>query len=290
MNKIYQVYQVSDSTGETLDRIFLAIKAQFSNFNCKTIHHSFTRTKNQIDNIISKSKTEDNIIILYTIVDNNLAKYLASETKKNNIPCFEVLGNLISSFSELLKQEASRKPSGQHTLDKRYYNRIEAVQFTISHDDGKIISNLGDWDVILVGVSRTSKTPTSIYLANRGYKVSNIPIIPNKNLPNELFESSKKICVVGLICEPTRLSDVRRNRIQSMYEDRPLNYTNEKEILSELENSKKIFKKYNWPTIDVTRKSVEETAASIIKILDILNSKWLIKLFLHQGARWGKKS
>ena len=273
MNRIYQVYQVSDSTGETLDRIFLAVKAQFSNFNCKTIHHSFTRTKNQIDSIISKSKTEENIIILYTIVDNNLAKYLVSKTKKNNIPCFEVLGNLISGFSKLLKQEANRKPSGQHTLDNDYYNRIEAVQFTISHDDGKIISDLEDSDVILVGISRTSKTPTSIYLANRGYKVSNIPIIPNKNLPNELFESSKKTCVVGLICEPTRLSDVRKNRMQSMHEDRSLNYTNEKKILNELENSKEIFKKYNWPVIDVTRKSVEETAASIIKILDILNSK-----------------
>lgn len=273
MNKVYQVYQVSDSTGETLDRIFLAIKAQFTDFNCKTIHHSFTRTKNQVDNIILKSKTKKNIIILYTIVDNNLAEYLNVETKKNNIPCFAVLGNLISNFSKLLKQEASRKPSGQHTLDKDYYDRIEAVQFTISHDDGKIIKDLENSDVILVGISRTSKTPTSIYLANRGYKVSNIPIILNKNLPNELFESSKKTCVVGLICEQTRLSDVRRNRIQSLHEDRPLNYTDEKEILSELEKSKKIFKEYNWPIIDVTRKSVEETAASIIKILDILNSK-----------------
>tara|TARA_B110000438_G_scaffold84891_1_gene84465 strand:+ start:3290 stop:4111 length:822 start_codon:yes stop_codon:yes gene_type:complete len=273
MNRIYQVYQISDSTGETLDRIFLAIKAQFSNFNCKTIHHSFTRTKNQIDSIILKSKTEENIIILYTIVDNNLASYLASETKKNNIPCFEVLGNLISSFSKLLKQEASRKPSGQHILDKDYYDRIEAVQFTMTHDDGKIITDLQDSDVILVGVSRTSKTPTSIYLANRGYKVSNIPIIANKNLPNGLLENSKKTCVVGLICEPARLSDVRRNRMQSMNEDRPLNYTNEKKILSELDYSKDIFKKYNWPIIDVTRKSVEETAASIIKILDILDSK-----------------
>ena len=273
MNKIYQVYQVSDSTGETLDRIFLAIKAQFSNFNCRTIHYSFTRTKNQIDNIISKSKTEKNIIILYTIVDNNLAKYLTTETKKNNIPCFEVLGNLISDFSKLLKQEASRKPSGQHALDKEYYNRIEAVQFTISHDDGKIISDLEKSDVILVGVSRTSKTPTSIYLANRGYKVSNIPIVPDKDLPFQLIESSKKICAIGLICDSTRLSDVRRNRVQSMHEDRPSNYTNEKEILDELEKSKKLFKKYNWPVIDVTRKSVEETAASIIKILDILNSK-----------------
>ena len=158
MNKIYKVYQVSDSTGETLDRIFLAIKAQFSNFECKTIHYSFTRTENQIDKIISQSRTEKNIIILYTIVDNKLSKYMAEEAKKNNIPSFEVLGSLISDFSKLLKQEASRKPSGQHILD-------------------------------------------------------------------------------------------------------------------ELENSKKLFKKYNWPVIDVTRKSVEETAASIIKTLDILNSR-----------------
>ena len=273
MNKVYQVFQVSDSTGETLDRIFLAIKAQFSNFNCKMIHYSFTRTKNQIDKIISKSKSEKNVIILYTIVDSNLAKYIVSETKKNNIPCFEVLGSLITDFSKLLNQEANRKPSGQHILDKEYYKRIEAVQFTMTHDDGKIISDLEKSDVILTGVSRTSKTPTSIYLANRGYKVSNIPIIPNKNIPSRLIESSKKTCVIGLICDPDRLSDVRRNRIQSLHEDRPGDYTNRNEILSELEYSKELFKKYNWPIIDVTRKSVEETAASIIKILDILNSK-----------------
>jgi len=273
MNKVYQVYQVSDSTGETLDRIFLAIKAQFSNFNCKMIHYSFTRTKNQIDKIIYKSKLEKNVIILYTIVDNDLAEYIVTETKKNNIPCFAVLGNLITDFSKLLKQEASRKPSGQHILDAEYYKRIEAVQFTMSHDDGRIISDLEKSDVILIGVSRTSKTPTSIYLANRGYKVANIPIIPNKDIPSKLIESSKKTCTVGLICDSDRLSDVRRNRIQSLHEDRPGNYTNEKEILFELENSKKLFKKYNWPVIDVTRKSVEETAASIIKILDILNSK-----------------
>ena len=273
MNKVYQVYQVSDSTGETLDRIFLAIKAQFSDFNYKTIHYSFTRTENQIDKIISQSKTEKNIIILYTIVDNNLSKYMAEETKKNNIPSFEVLGGLISDFSKLLKQEASRKPSGQHTLDEEYYKRIEAVQFTISHDDGKIVSDLEKSDVVLVGISRTSKTPTSIYLANRGYKVANIPMIPNKDLPSKLIESNNKTCVIGLVCDSTRLSDVRRNRIQSMHEDRPGDYIDEEKILNELENSKKLFKKYNWPIIDVTRKSVEETAASIIKILDILNSK-----------------
>ena len=273
MNKLYQVYQVSDSTGETLDRIFLAIKAQFSNFNCKTIHYSFTRTKNQIDKIISKSENEKNVIILYTIVDNELAKYIVSETKKNNIPCFEVLGNLITDFAKLLKQEASRIPSGQHVLDQDYYKRIEAVQFTMSHDDGKIISDLDKSDVVLVGISRTSKTPTAIYLANRGYKVANIPIVPNKDTPSQLIESSRKTCVIGLVCDPTRLLDVRRNRIQSMHEDRAGDYTSEEKIFNELENSKKLFKKYNWPIIDVTRKSVEETAASIIKILDILNSR-----------------
>ena len=273
MNKIYKVYQISDSTGETLDRIFLAIKAQFSNFDCKTIHYSFTRTKNQIDKIISKSKTEKNVIILYTIVENDLAKYLVEETLKNNIPCFEVLGDLIAGFSKLLKQQASRKPSGQHVLDEEYYKRIEAVQFTMAHDDGKVISDLNNSDVILVGISRTSKTPTSIYLANRGYKVANIPLIPEKNIPEKLLESSKSTCVVGLVCDVARLSDVRRNRAQSMHEDRPGQYTDEEEITNELENSKKLFKKYNWPVIDVTRKSVEETAASIIKTLDILNSK-----------------
>tara|TARA_B100000029_G_scaffold490965_1_gene550586 strand:- start:4723 stop:5544 length:822 start_codon:yes stop_codon:yes gene_type:complete len=273
MNKVYQVYQVSDSTGETLDRIFIALKAQFSKFDSKTIHYSFTRTKNQIDKIISKSKSEKNVIILYTIVDKELSKYLTSETKKNNIPSFEVLGNLISDFSKLLKQEATRTHSGQHALDQEYYKRIEAVQFTMSHDDGKIINDLEKSDVVLVGVSRTSKTPTSIYLANRGYKVSNIPIVPNKNLPDKLIESSKKTFVVGLICDVNRLMDVRRNRIHSMHEDRPSTYINEEKILNEIENSKKIFRKYNWPIIDVTRKSVEETAASIIKTLDILNSK-----------------
>jgi len=276
MNKIYQtyqIYQISDSTGETLDRIFLAIKAQFSNFKCKTIHFSFTRTENQINKIISKCKSEQNVIILYTIVDNNLVQYLESECKKKSIPCFEVLSNLISSFAKLLEQKASHKPSGQHILDEEYYKRIEAVQFTMSHDDGKKISDLDNSDVVLVGVSRTSKTPTSIYLANRGYKVTNIPIVPNKEMPFQLIESCKKTCVIGLVCDTTRLLDVRRNRIQSMLEDRPSGYTSEKEIFNELEKSKKLFKKYNWPIIDVTRKSIEETAASIIKILDILNSR-----------------
>ena len=140
MNKVYQVYQISDSTGEALDRIFLAIKAQFLDFECKTIHYSFTRTENQIDKIISKCKEEKNVIVLYTIIDKNLSKSLSVKCKENNIPSFEILGNIISDFSKLLKKEPIRKPGGQHALDEEYYKRIEAVQFTMSHDDGKIIT------------------------------------------------------------------------------------------------------------------------------------------------------
>ena len=273
MSNTYQIYLISDSTGETLDRIFLALKAQFKNFDYKTHQYSFTRTQNQITKILDITKKNKNSIILYTVVDNKLAKFLAEEANKLKIPCFGVLGDLILSFSKLLNQEASHIPSGQHVLDEEYDKRIEAVQYTITHDDGKIISDLENSDVVLVGVSRTSKTPTSIYLANRGYKVANVPLIPEKDIPAKLLESSKKTCVVGLVCDVSRLSDVRRNRIHSLQENRPGDYTNEKKISDELEKSKKLFKKYNWPIIDVTRKSVEETAASIIKILDILNSK-----------------
>ena len=273
MKNSHNIYLISDSTGETLDRIFLALKAQFENFDYQINQFSFTRTETQIKKIIENAQKNKNPIILYTIVNSKLAKFLANETNKKKIPCFGVLGELILNFSKLLKQEASHEPSGQHVLNKEYYDRIEAIQFTMNHDDGNNIKDIEKSDILLLGVSRTSKTPTSIYLANRGYKVANVPIIPNKEIPIKLIEISKKTCVIGLVCDPTRLSDVRRNRIKSMHEDRPGDYTNEKKILSELESSKKLFKEFNWPVIDVTRKSVEETAASIIKILDILNSK-----------------
>ena len=269
----YQIYLISDSTGETLDRIFLSLKAQFPNFSYKTHQYSFVRTSNQIDKVLSKCKETKETIILYTIVDNKIVKYLSDQCSKNKIPCFGVLGNLILSFSKLLNQEASHKPSGQHAMDEEYYKRMEAIQFTMSHDDGKKISDISKSDIILLGVSRTSKTPTSIYLANRGYKTCNIPLIPQQNLPDRLINNPKISCVVGLIAEPARLSDVRKNRINSKNENRSSTYTDLEKIILEIEESKNLFKKYNWPIIDVTRKSVEETAASVIKIYDIMNDK-----------------
>ena len=149
MNKVYQVYQVSDSTGETLDRIFSALKAQFSNFNYTIKHFSFVRTNIQIDKILLECKKNENSVILYTIVDNKLIKYLDLNGKKNNIPCFGVLGDLILNFSKLLNQEASHKPSGQHVLDEEYYKKIEAIQFTMAHDDGKLSNEVHKSDIIL---------------------------------------------------------------------------------------------------------------------------------------------
>jgi len=269
MGNTYKIYLVSDSTGETLDRVFLAIKAQFKNIKYEIKSYFFTRTENQINKILDNAKKEKNSIILYTIVDNNLAKFLAKKSEEKNIPCFGVLGNLILSFSKLLNQQASHVPSGQHALNEEYYERIEALQFTMNHDDGNLINEIEKSDLILLGVSRTSKTPTSIYLANKGFKTSNIPLVNEQSIPEILKKKSKAFCIVGLTTEAERLVDIRKNRMTTLKETENTNYTNIEKIRKEVEEAKKTFKKYNWPTIDVTRKSVEETAASIIKIHEI---------------------
>ena len=265
----YQIYLISDSTGETLDRIFLALKAQFKNIEYKIHSYSFTRTENQILKILEDAKKNENSVILYTIVDNNLAKYLANVSDEKKIPCFGVLGNLILNFSKILNQKASHEPSGQHVLNEEYYDRIEAIQFTMNHDDGNLINDIDKSDIILVGVSRTSKTPTSIYLANKGFKTSNIPLVNENSLPKKLRENPQITCVVGLNTEPERLVDLRKNRMSSLKETENTKYTSIENIKKEIMDAKKTFQKYRWPSIDVTRKSVEETAASIIKIHEI---------------------
>tara|TARA_Y100000816_G_scaffold233820_1_gene179273 strand:- start:32 stop:856 length:825 start_codon:yes stop_codon:yes gene_type:complete len=269
MSNLYQIYLISDSTGETLDRIFTAIKAQFKNIKYIIHTYSFTRTENQISKIIYDAENKTNSIILYSIVDSNLAKHLAKTSSEKKIPCFGVLGDLILSFSKLLNQKASHEPSGQYALNDEYYKRIEAIQFTMNHDDGNQIKEIKKSDIILLGVSRTSKTPTSIYLANKGFKTSNIPLINENSIPHTLRENPKISCIVGLSTEPERLADIRKNRMNSLKETENKSYTDIGKIKKEVENAKNTFKKYKWPSIDVTRKSVEETAASIIKIYEI---------------------
>jgi [pyruvate, water dikinase]-phosphate phosphotransferase / [pyruvate, water dikinase] kinase len=269
MSNTYQIYLISDSTGETLDRIFLALKAQFKNIEYKIHSYSFTRTENQILRILEDAKKNENSVILYTIVDNNLAKYLNNVSDKKKIPCFGILGNLILSFSKILNQKASHEPSGQHALNDEYYERIEAIQFTMNHDDGNLTKDIEKSDIVLIGVSRTSKTPTSIYLANRGFKTSNIPLVNENSLPKKIRDNPQLTCVVGLSTEPERLVEIRKNRMTSLKEIDNIKYTNIDDIRKEITNAKKTFQKYRWPFIDVTRKSVEEAAASIIKIHEI---------------------
>ena len=273
MINTYDIYLISDSTGETLERIFLAIKAQFKNFKYKTHFYSFTRTENQISKILEVSQKNNNVIVLYTIVDNKLARHLSNECSLKNIPCFGILGDLIISFSKLLDQKALNVPSRQHIMDDEYYKKIEAIQFTMNHDDGNSVDDIEKSDIILLGVSRTSKTPTSIYLANKGMKISNIPLVNENSVPDILKKEPQKKCVVGLTAEPDRLVDLRKNRMQSIKDNESTEYTNLDTVQKEMEDARKLFQKYKWPSIDVTRKSVEETAASVLKIHDIFNQK-----------------
>ena len=273
MNEKYNVYLVSDSTGETLDRIFLSLKSQFANFEYEKKEFAFVRTEQQIDKILKECSKLENSIILYTIVEVKLAKYISVSSEKNKVPCFGILGNLILSFSKLLNQKAIHKPSAQHVLDEEYYKRIEAIQFTMSHDDGKKLDDVAKADIVILGVSRTSKTPTSMYLANRGYKTANIPLVMDQKIPEDLKSKRNKTCIVGLVTDPERLADVRRNRVTIMKENNIKEYTDLNFIKEEINKSKNLFKKYNWPVIDVTRKSVEESAASILKIYEIQKSK-----------------
>ena len=272
MSNTYQIYLISDSTGETLDRIFLALKAQFKNIEYEVKPYSFTRTENQILKILLEAEKNSNSIILYSIVDSNLAKYLAKISNEKKIPCFGVLGDLILTFSKLLNQKASHQPSGQYTLNDEYYKRIEAIQFTMNHDDGNLVKDIRKSDIILLGVSRTSKTPTAIYLANKGFKTSNIPLINENSIPKMLKDNPKLACVVGLNTEPERLVDLRKNRMNTLKETENKSYTDLNKIKKEVDDAKKTFKKFMWPTIDVTRKSVEETAASVIKIYEIFKN------------------
>ena len=272
MNEKYNVYLVSDSTGETLDRIFLSLKSQFANFEYHKKEFAFVRTEQQIDRIIKECINLNNSLILYTIVETKLAKYISNQSEINKVPCFGILGNLILSFSKLLNQKAIHKPSAQHVLDDDYYKRIEAIQFTMAHDDGKNVDDINNADVILLGVSRTSKTPTSIYLANRGYKTINIPLVLNQKVPEGLIEN-KKPCIIGLIADPERLADIRRNRVALMNDHKLKDYTDLEFIRKEVDESKSLFKKNDWPIIDVTRRSVEETAASILKIIEIKKNR-----------------
>ena len=271
MNKTFNFFLVSDSTGETLDRIYLALKAQFPDNNYKIHHFAFMRTTTQTATLIEACKKAENPIILYTLVEKQTTNHIINECKTFNIPCFGLLDYLIPQFEKIFDQKATLKPSGQHQLNKEYYKKIEAMQFTLQHDDGQRLDTAVDADIIIFGVSRTSKTPTSIYLGERGYKVSNIPLVLHQTLPENIYKS--KAVKVGLTIDPKRLSDVRKTRITILNDKKSSTYADMSNIEKEIDEAKKLFNSKKIPMIDVTRKSVEESAASIIKIFEIEKQK-----------------
>ena len=271
MNKTFNFFLVSDSTGETLDRIYLALKAQFPDNNYKIHHFAFMRTTTQTATLIEACKKAENPIILYTLVEKQTTNHIINECKTFNIPCFGLLDYLIPQFEKIFDQKATLKPSGQHQLNKEYYKKIEAMQFTLQHDDGQRLDTAVDADIIIFGVSRTSKTPTSIYLGERGYKVSNIPLVLHQTLPENIYKS--KAVKVGLTIDPKRLSDVRKTRITILNDKKSSTYADISNIEKEIDEAKKLFNSKKIPMIDVTRKSVEESAASIIKIFEIEKQK-----------------
>ena len=271
MNKTFNFFLVSDSTGETLDRIYLALKAQFPDNNYKIHHFAFMRTTTQTATLIEACKKAKNPIILYTLVEKQTTNHIINECKTFNIPCFGLLDYLIPQFEKIFNQKATLKPSGQHQLNKEYYQKIEAMQFTLQHDDGQRLDTAVDADIIIFGVSRTSKTPTSIYLGERGYKVSNIPLVLHQTLPEDIYKS--QAVKVGLTIDPKRLSDVRKTRITILNDKKSSTYADVSNIEKEIDEAKKLFNSKKIPMIDVTRKSVEESAASIIKIFEIEKQK-----------------
>jgi regulator of PEP synthase PpsR (kinase-PPPase family) len=262
-NKInYNIHMVSDSTGETLTTIAKAVLVQYKNLKFDQYMHSLVRNKKQIEHVYEEIKKHPGIV-LCTVYDFELKKTLQRLCEDLNIPLIDPLDSIHKSLTTLYGLKSSPVIGGQHQLNSEYFERIDAMNYTLAHDDGVISSDLNLADVVLVGVSRTSKTPTSIYLANRGIKTANIPFVSGIPLPKQLG-MIKKPLVVGLVATPERIIQIRKNRLMALNAKDDSNYVDRRIVSEEIIEAKKYFEKNNWPVIDVTRKSIEETAAEIM--------------------------
>lgn len=259
----FHVHLVSDSTGETLNAVLKAVTSQFA--IAKPLEHinALVRSEAQLNRAL-KEIEESPGIVLYTIMNPNLRRRLELRCSELQVPAVPVLDPFLNAFAQYLGLEQSGRAGAQHDMDDAYFKRIEALDYTLSHDDGQMTWDLEAADVVLIGVSRTSKTPTCMYLANRGIKAANIPLVPTQNPPPELFELRKPL-VVGLIASPDRLAQIRKSRLGELQADIAAeSYSDLDNIRAEVLAAKRLYAKNRWPMIDVTRKSVEETAASIL--------------------------
>ena len=262
----FHLHLVSDATGETLITIARAAAAQYA--MVAPIEHIFplVRTEKQLERVITEIEAAPGIV-LYTMLDRTLADRLEAKCREFSLPCMSILDPVLAMFQSYLGAESTKRVGAQHTLNADYFKRIDALNYTMLHDDGQHTDDLEHADVVLTGVSRTSKTPTSIYLANRGVKTANVPLVPNTPVPPQL-EALKVPLVVGLFASPERIVQIRQNRLLGLnaHRDDDL-YVDRQAVAEEVAFSRRLCAKHNWPIIDVTRRSIEETAAAVMALL-----------------------
>lgn len=259
----FHVHLVSDSTGETLNAVFKAASAQFAAANPFEHIYALIRSRPQMEKVLADIEAAPGLV-LYTVMNPELRRLLEARCSELQVPAISVLDPFIEAFSDFLGLQQTRKAGAQHEMDEAYFRRIAAIDYTLDHDDGQMTWDLEPADVVLVGVSRTSKTPTCMYLANRGVKAANIPLVPGQDPPASLFALRKPL-VVGLIASPERLAQIRQSRLGGMQAaDHADDYSDLENVRAEVLNAKRLYARHRWPVIDVTRKSVEETAAAIL--------------------------
>jgi regulator of PEP synthase PpsR (kinase-PPPase family) len=261
----FHLHLVSDATGDTVHSVARACLVQFE--DSEAIEHiwSMVRTKPQIDRVIAGVEANPGVV-LFTLVDETLRGPLTDGCRRLGVPAIPVLDPVIGALAAHLGRQSRGLPGQQHLLDNEYFARINAMTFALNHDDGQSSWGLNDADVVLVGVSRTSKTPTCIYLANRGIKAANVPVVPGVPPPPELARATRPL-IVGLTNDPERLIQVRRNRLTMLHQDESTDYTDVEAVREEVAQARRLFAENHWPVIDVSRRSIEETAAAILKLL-----------------------
>jgi len=262
--KNLHLHLVSDSTGETVTSIARACVVQFE--GVEVIDHlwSMVRTKAQLQTVLEEIEAEPGMVV-FTLLDQSLRNELETYCTKMNLTCIAALDTFMAAFRHYLGVSSQARPGRQHALDAEYFQRIDALNFVMSHDDGQLPVDLDEADVILVGVSRTSKTPTCIYLANRGIKAANVPIVPGAPLPEQLTDNDRSL-IIGLTEDANRLVQIRRNRMRSLNQVDETDYTDLDQVKAEIAAARRLFNERQWPTIDVTRRSIEETAAAVIQL------------------------
>ena len=260
----FHLHLVSDSTGETLITVGRAVAAQYEGVSAIEHVYPLVRSATQLERVIAEIENAPGIV-LYTLVETDLVERLEEACRNSGSPHLSVLAPVHALLQAYLGAASTARPGAQHVLNAEYFKRIDAMNFTLMHDDGQLPEDLNEADVVLIGVSRTSKTPTSIYLANRGLKTANIPLVPGVPTPPEL-EHARKPLVVGLVASPDRIVQIRQNRLLSLKADEDTDYVDRERVAEEIATSRRLCARHNWPMIDVTRRSIEETAAAILDL------------------------